>query len=106
MENFQIIMILIQLIITYAGAAIGWVLGKKKAAKSQEARIDNAIKLLLKQSLMQMHEDYIVHDMPISQSAKEQATEIFQLYSEEFKGNGVAQSMYNEIMAKPVRKED
>ena len=102
METTQILTIVIQIVITYAGAMVGWILGKRKSNKEQEARIDNAIKLLLKQNLLSIHEDYVINRKPITQNVKEQATEIYELYSKEFKGNGLCTTLYNEIMALKV----
>lgn len=108
MQDVSMAGIGMQVLMMVVTTVLGWALGalreKAKAAKENKAELNrerdtarSADRLLLFYRLTDLHQTYVVEGKPCPPTAKESAQEVYDLYHA-LGGNGAGTQMYTELM--------
>lgn len=89
-------------------AVVGYLLaaarGLAKRGSQHDKAMEQGMRALLRQQLIDYHDRYVVQGKPCPVAAKEQATSIYTAYHD-LNGNGTGTQLYTEIMAKHMKED-
>ena len=72
--------------------------------KNVDAAILDSLKILLRHELLDLHEKYVIEQHEAPYDVKNEAAQVFIIYHDVLKGNGLGEQVYNEIMECHVKE--
>lgn len=89
-------------------AAVGYLVAMSRAARMRDrehdAAMEQGMRALLRQQLIDYHDQYVVRGAPCPVGIKEQATSVYTAYHG-LGGNGTGTHLYEEIMDAHVKED-
>ena len=82
-------------------SAVGALMSRLRARGSRDSAMEDGMRALLRQKLLDLHESYVVEQRACPYDVKEQATDIHAAYKS-LGGNSLGDHVYAEIMAAHV----
>lgn len=97
MEAPQIITILGWALSPVCASLVTYIITKGRQNKAHEAAMENGMRALLRQQLINYHREYVASGKPCPVRIKEQATAVHDAYAA-IGGNGTGTQLWHEIM--------
>lgn len=97
MEASQILTVLGWILAPVCSALVTYIVTKRKQDKTHEAAMEQGLRTLLRQQLIDYHRQYVASGGPCPVRIKEQATAVHDAYAA-LGGNGTGTQLWNEIM--------
>lgn len=92
-----ILTILGWLLAPVCSALVAYIVAAKRAGRERNAALENGMRVLLRQQLVDYHRLYVASGEPCPVSIKEQATRVYEAYHA-LGGNGTGTQLWEEIM--------
>lgn len=97
MEASQILTVLGWVLSPVCASLVTYIVTKRKTSKAHEAAMEQGLRTLLRQQLIDYHRQYVASGGPCPVRIKEQATAVHDAYTA-LGGNGTGTQLWHEIM--------